>query len=144
MVIKGVRIVEEQKKIATTSKIVGALVESEANALEALEILERAKQTFLERCWHVSSNKKSPQVARTTSEEKNNGHSVGNKPYQDGIANVVTGRKKYEEETVETLWRRFEVVDDKSLAEAELLVERKQLNRQDLMVLLKTFRISNI
>lgn len=58
MVIKGVRIVEEQKKIATTSKIVGALVESEANALEALEILERAKQTFLERCWHISSNKK--------------------------------------------------------------------------------------
>ncbi|WP_201262178.1 hypothetical protein [Lysinibacillus mangiferihumi] len=49
---------EEQKKIATTSKIVGALVESEANALEALEIVERAKQTFLERCWHISSNKK--------------------------------------------------------------------------------------
>lgn len=97
MVIKGVKIVEEQKKIATTSKIVGALVESEANALEALEILERAKQTFLERCWHVSSNKKSPQVAVTTGEEKTNGQSTGNKPYQDGVANVVTGRKKYEE-----------------------------------------------
>lgn len=69
MEIKGVRSVEEQKKIATTSKIVGALVESEANALEALEIVERAKQTFLERCWHVSSYKKSPQVAVTTSEE---------------------------------------------------------------------------
>ncbi|MFJ7951576.1 hypothetical protein ACIQZG_08615 [Lysinibacillus sp. NPDC096418] len=59
---------EDNKKISTVSKIVGALVESEANASEASEILERAKRTFLERCWHVSSNKNSPQVARTTSE----------------------------------------------------------------------------
>jgi hypothetical protein len=48
----------ERKKIINVSKIVGTLVESEASALEALEILERAKQTYLERCWHVTSNKK--------------------------------------------------------------------------------------
>lgn len=33
----------------------------------------------------------------TTSEKKTNDHSVVSKPYQDGIANVVTGRKKYQE-----------------------------------------------
>lgn len=50
--------VKEQKKIATTSRIVGALVESNVTAFEALEILEKAKQTFLERCLHISSTKK--------------------------------------------------------------------------------------
>lgn len=49
---------EELKKISTTSKIVGALVESEVNAIEAIKVLELAKETFLERCWHISSNKK--------------------------------------------------------------------------------------
>ncbi|MGI8351720.1 hypothetical protein NiCM35_18355 [Niallia circulans] len=49
---------DEQKKISVTSKIVGALVESESNALEAIEILERAKQTYLERSWHISVIKK--------------------------------------------------------------------------------------
>lgn len=88
---------EGNKKRTTVSKIVGTLVESDACALEALEILERAKLNFLERCWHVSSNKNSPQVAATTDEEKINDYSAGNKPYQDGIANVVTGRKKYQE-----------------------------------------------
>jgi hypothetical protein len=48
----------EQKKVSVTSKIVGALVESESNALEAIEILERAKQTYLERSWHISIIKK--------------------------------------------------------------------------------------
>ncbi|MDQ0268923.1 hypothetical protein [Cytobacillus purgationiresistens] len=49
---------EESKKITTISKIVGTLVESESSALEALEVLEKAKETFLERCWHISANKK--------------------------------------------------------------------------------------
>lgn len=60
---------DERNKVTAVSKIVGTLVESEASALEVLEVLERAKETFLDRCWHVSSNKKSLQVAGTTSEE---------------------------------------------------------------------------
>lgn len=60
---------KNSKSVSTVSKIVGALVESDASALEALEVLEKAKQTFLERSWHISSNKKSPQVAGTTSED---------------------------------------------------------------------------
>ncbi|MBT2615114.1 MULTISPECIES: hypothetical protein [unclassified Bacillus (in: firmicutes)] len=49
---------EESKKRSVISKIVGALVESEANALEAIEVLEEAKCTLLERCYHISSKKK--------------------------------------------------------------------------------------
>ena len=88
---------EDIKKISTVSKIVGILVQAESNSLEAIKILEEAKNTFLERSWHISSNKKSPQAMAVASEERVNDYSVGNKPYQDGIANVVTGRKKYQE-----------------------------------------------
>lgn len=49
---------DEYKKISVTSKIVGLLVQSELSALEAIEILDRAKQTYLERSWHISINKK--------------------------------------------------------------------------------------
>lgn len=38
------------------------------------------------------------------------------------------------------IWRRFEVLEEKSLAEAELLIERKQLSRQELELLLRTFQ----
>lgn len=48
----------ENKKISTISKIVGILVQSETNSLEAIKILEEAKNTFLERSWHIASNKK--------------------------------------------------------------------------------------
>lgn len=44
----------------------------------------------------------------------------------------------------ERLWRRFEVVNDNNLEEAELLVESKQLSRQDLELLLNTFRVRNV
>lgn len=53
-----VRSVEDYKKISTISKIVGALVQAETNSLEAIKILEEAKNTFLERSWHIASNKK--------------------------------------------------------------------------------------
>lgn len=49
---------EEMKKTNVISKIVGVLVESESSALEAIEVIEKAKQTFLERCWHICSSKK--------------------------------------------------------------------------------------
>lgn len=46
------------KKVSTVSKMVGVLVESGANASEAIEVLKQVEKTYLERCWHVSSNKK--------------------------------------------------------------------------------------
>lgn len=49
---------EEDKKDHVVSKIMGTLVESEANALEVLLILDKVKDTFLERSWHISSDKK--------------------------------------------------------------------------------------
>lgn len=41
------------------------------------------------------------------------------------------------------IWRRFEVIKKENLAEAESLVESKQLSRQDLELLANTFRIKN-
>lgn len=49
---------EDNKKIIAVSQITGILVEKEFNASEVLEVLEKTKQTFLERSWHISSNKK--------------------------------------------------------------------------------------
>lgn len=42
------------------------------------------------------------------------------------------------------VWRRFEVKNEKLLAEAEKLIETKQLTSQELELLLKTFKIKNI
>lgn len=44
----------------------------------------------------------------------------------------------------ERIWRRFEVINQKTLAEAEMLVERKQLKRHELALLLETFRLRDI
>ncbi|MFP3420628.1 hypothetical protein R0K30_14580 [Bacillus sp. SIMBA_154] len=41
------------------------------------------------------------------------------------------------------LYRRFEVTNQETLAEAESLIERKQIGHQDLMLLLKTYKIRN-
>ncbi len=49
---------KDSKKQSVVSKIMGVLVESDASALEVVEVLEQVKQTFLERSWHISSNKK--------------------------------------------------------------------------------------
>lgn len=43
----------------------------------------------------------------------------------------------------EPTWRRFEVINTETLEEAELLLEEKQLNRQDLELLFNTFIIRN-
>ena len=42
------------------------------------------------------------------------------------------------------LYRRFEVINKETLAEAETLITSKKLNRNDLLLLLKTYRIRNI
>lgn len=48
----------ETKKQAVVSKITGALVTNNVSSLEALEILEQAKETFLDRSYHVASYEK--------------------------------------------------------------------------------------
>lgn len=49
---------KEEKKIITISNIIGILVRDDASALEAIEILEEAKENYLDRCYHITSNKK--------------------------------------------------------------------------------------
>ena len=61
-----------------------------------------------------SVEEKSPQVAGTTSEEKEF-----------------------------WLYRRFEVTNEQLLEAAESLIKRKDIGREDLMVLLNTFQIRN-
>jgi len=40
------------------SQIIGVLVREELNAAEVLNVLEETKNTYLERSWHISINKK--------------------------------------------------------------------------------------
>lgn len=46
------------KNTSTVSAIVGVLVKNETSALDAIQILEQAKVTYLERSYHVSTYKK--------------------------------------------------------------------------------------
>jgi hypothetical protein len=46
------------KQQSTISKIIGVLVESDSSASDAIKITEQAKETYLDRCRHITSNKK--------------------------------------------------------------------------------------
>lgn len=49
---------KDGKKIIIISNIIGILVRDDASALEAIEILEKVKENYLDRCYHITSNKK--------------------------------------------------------------------------------------
>ncbi|MEC1242325.1 hypothetical protein, partial [Bacillus paralicheniformis] len=57
------------------------------------------------------------------------------------VVRVMCGKQQNKKK--DWLYRRFEVTDQETLAEAESLIERKQIDRQDLMLLLKTYKIRN-
>lgn len=65
----------------------------------------------------MQENKKSSQVAATTSEGNNNNS---------------------------WLYRRFEVINQEFLKEAETIIQKKEISRSELSILLKTYRIRNI
>lgn len=48
----------DYKNTSTVSAIVGVLVKNETSALDAIQILEQAKETYLERSYHISTRKK--------------------------------------------------------------------------------------
>lgn len=61
----------------------------------------------------------------------------------DQLKNVIEPTKSELKKNDVPIWRRFEIVNKETLTEAESLVERKQLDRQELELLLITFRVLN-
>jgi hypothetical protein len=48
----------EMNKKDVVSQIIGILTKHELNAKEVIEVLEETKDTYLQRSWHISINKK--------------------------------------------------------------------------------------
>lgn len=48
---------ENKKQVSVVSQVIGLLIQCEVSSLEAQQILKEVEKTFLERCWHISSNK---------------------------------------------------------------------------------------
>ncbi|MGY3717150.1 hypothetical protein ACWE42_16690 [Sutcliffiella cohnii] len=57
---------ESNKMNSTVSKVVGVLVNSESNTLEVIEVLEKAKQTLLERSRHINSDIDAPEQSEAS------------------------------------------------------------------------------